>query len=101
MVAEEPKNEQRICTAVMNLVAHRRGEGILSAEPVDPVVRDRPAVEWVFDTPTARFAIEHTRLESFSNQIREGKLFAQLLAPLEAELAGKLPGVFFLIVDVG
>lgn len=100
MVAEEPKNEQRICKAVMSLVAHRRGERIISAQPVDAVVRDRPAVEWVFDTPTAKFAVEHTRIESFSNQIAEGKLLAQLLGPLEAELAGKLPGAFFLIVDV-
>jgi hypothetical protein len=101
MVAKEPKNEQRICKAVMSLLAHRRGEHIISAQPVDAVVRDRPAVEWVFDTPTAKFAVEHTRIESFSNQIGEGKLFAQLLAPLESELAGKLPGAFFLIVDVG
>lgn len=100
MVAKEPKNEQRVCKAVMSLIANRRGECIVGAQQVDAVVRDRPAVEWVFDTPTAKFAVEHTRIESFSNQIGEGKLFAQLLGPLEAELAGKLPGVFFLIVDV-
>jgi len=100
MVAKEPKNEQRVCKAVMQLVADRRGERITSAQQVDVAVRDRPAVEWVFDTPTAKFAVEHTRIESFSNQIAEGKLFAQLLGPLEAELAGKLPGAFFLIVDV-
>ena len=85
----------------MNLLARRRGEHIISAHTVDAVVRDKPAVEWIFDTPTAKFAVEHTRIESFSNQIGEGKLFAQLLAPLESELAGKLPGAFFLIVDVG
>ncbi|MFQ5741471.1 MAG: hypothetical protein ACE5JX_20940 [Acidobacteriota bacterium] len=101
MVAKEPKNEQRVCKAVMCLVADRRGERIVKAEPVDAIVRDRPAVEWVFDTPTARFAVEHTRIESFPKQIGEGKRFAQLLGPLETELAGKLPGAFFLIVDVG
>lgn len=101
MVAKEQKNEQQICKAVMSLVAHRRGERIIRAQPVDPVVRDRPAVEWVFDTPTANFALEHTRIESFSNQISEAKLFSQLLGPLEAELAGKLPGAFFLIANVG
>lgn len=101
MVAKEPKNEQLICKAVMNLVAQRRGEPIISAQPVDVIVRDRPAVEWVFETPTGKFALEHTRIESFSNQISEGKLFGQLLGPLEAELADKLPGAFLLIVDVG
>jgi hypothetical protein len=101
MVAKEPKNEQQICKAVMNLVAHRRGETIASAQPVDIVVRDKPAVEWFFETRSAKFAVEHTRIESFSNQIKEGKLFARLLGPLEAELNGKVPGAFFLIVDVG
>ena len=85
----------------MCLIAGRRGERIINAEPVDAVVRNRPAVEWLFDTPTARFAVEHTRIESFLYQIAEGKRFAQLLEPLETELAGKLPGAFFLIVDVG
>jgi len=101
MVSKEPKNEEQICKAVMSLIAHRRSEGIISAQPVDAVVRDRPAVEWVFDTATAKFTVEHTRIESFSNQITEGKLFAQLLEPLEAELAGKVPRAFFLSVDVG
>lgn len=101
MTPREPRNEQLICKAVMELVARRRGESIVNAEPVDTVVRDRPAVEWMFETPTARFALEHTRIESFSNQIAEGRLFAQLLGPLEAELAGKLPGAFFLVAEVG
>ncbi len=101
IATKEPKNEERICKAVMSLLAQRRGEQIISVQPVDTVVRDRPAVECVFATPTAKFAVEHTRIESFPNQISEGKLFAQLLAPLESELAGKLPGTFFLIVDVG
>lgn len=101
MVAGEPKNEQRICNAVMKLIAHRHDECIVEAEPVDTVVRDRPAVEYVFATPTNKFAIEHTRIESFSDQIAERKLFSEFLGPLETELAGKLPGVFFLFVDVG
>jgi hypothetical protein len=65
------------------------------------VVRDRPAVEAIYCTPTTRFALEHTRIESFANQIAEGKRFAELLGPLEADLQGQLPGVFFLIAEVG
>lgn len=100
MTAREPKNERHICDAVMKLIAHRRNECIIEAEPVDTVVRDRPAVELVFATPTNKFAIEHTRIESFPYQIAKGKLFAQFLGPLETELAGKLPGIFFLFVNV-
>ncbi|MGD0267165.1 MAG: hypothetical protein ABSD47_19785 [Candidatus Methylomirabilota bacterium] len=101
MVAREPKNEQRLCEAVIRVLAGRTGERIISAEPIDTVVRNRPAVEWIYKTPSARFAVEHTRIESFPNQIAEGKRFAQLLEPLETELAGKLPGAFFLTVDAG
>lgn len=101
MGTKEPKNEELICKAVMSVIARRRGERIISAEPVDTVVREKPAVEWVFDTTTAKFAVEHTRIESFSGQIAEGKLFAQLLEPLEAELAGRVPGEFWLVADVG
>jgi len=85
----------------MRVLAERTGERIIRAEPIDTVVRDRPAVEWIYETSSTRFAVEHTRIESFPNQISEGKRFAQLLEPLETELAGKLPGAFFLIVDVG
>jgi hypothetical protein len=101
MVAKEPKNEQRLCEAVIRILADRTGERIIKAEPIDVVVRDKPAVEWVYETRSTRFAVEHTRIESFPNQIAEGKHFAQLLEPLEMQLAGKLPGAFFLIVNVG
>ncbi len=101
MVRKEPKNEQALCKAVIHLIGERRGEPITKIEPVDTKERTRPAVEWRFETPTARFALEHTRIESFPNQIVKGKQFAQLLEPLETDLAGRLPGTFFLIADVG
>jgi len=97
----EPKNEDRLCEAVMRLVVADRNEAIVKVERVDAVVRDRPAVEAIYHTPTARFAVEHTRIESFPNQIAEGKVFVRLLGPLEQELEGRLPGWFDLIVDVG
>lgn len=101
MVTKEPKNEQRLCESVARILSARRGEAIIKAEPRDSVVRNKPAVEWVYDTPSMRFAVEHTRIETFPSQIAEGKRFQRMLEPLEAELAGKLPGVFFLVVDVG
>lgn len=97
----EPKNEQTLCKMVIHLIGDRRGEAITDAESVDTVIRTRPAVDWQFETPTARFAVEHTRIESFPNQIGKGKKFAQLLEPLETELAGRLPGEFLLFVNVG
>jgi hypothetical protein len=97
----EPKNEQTICDAVAALLAKRQGDAVLQKTVIDTVVRDRPAVEAVYETKSGKFAVEHTRIESFPNQIGLGKQFAQLLGPLEDELRGKLPGVYFLIVGVG
>jgi len=101
VVDEEPKNEQALCEAVISLIGERRVESITKVESVDTVVRTCPAVELRFETPTARFALEHTRIESFAKQILHGKQFTRLLEPLETDLAGRLPGVFFLTVDAG
>ena len=92
MIIKEPKNEQRLCESAIRLLVERIGESIIKAEAVDTVVRDRPAVEWIYETPSTRFAVEHTRIESFPDPIAEGKRFAQqLLQPLQKELAGRLP----------
>lgn len=99
MISQEPKNEQPICRSVMGLIAKLQQENIIKVAAVDSVVRDRPAVEFVFKTETGRFAIEHTRIESFPAQIAEGKQFAELLDPLEAGLRGRLPGAFYLYVN--
>ncbi len=101
MVTKEPRNEQHLCEAVARVLIARIGESLIKAEPVDTVVRDRPAVEWIYETSSTRFAVEHTRIESFPNQIADEKRFAQLLESLKADLSGRLPGAFFLIVDVG
>ena len=85
----------------MGLLAERTGERIIKAEPIDTVVRNRPAVELIYETSSQRFAFEHTRIESFPKQIADGKQFSHLLEPLETELSGQLPGAFFLIVDAG
>ena len=50
---------------------------------------------------TSEVELEHTRIESFPSQIRDGKDFSRLLAPLEREFSGILPGIYWLIVPVG
>ena len=101
MATKEPKNEQAICKGLMQLIGERHGETVTATCQPDTIERNLPAVELLFETPTTKFAIEHTRIESFPNQIVDGKQFAQLLAPLETELEGRLPGFYFLFVDVG
>jgi hypothetical protein len=52
MAKTEPKNERVLCDAVAKFLANRRGETISQVEAVDAVVRDRPAVEFIYHTAT-------------------------------------------------
>lgn len=64
--------------------------------------RQNEAVELVVESSDARFAVEHTRIESFPDQIADGQAFPQLIEPLETSLRGALsPGRYRLTVDVG
>jgi hypothetical protein len=85
----------------MQLIGERRCESVTPTCQPDTIERSHPAVEWLFETATEKFAIEHTRIESFPNQIVDGKHFARMLEPLEKELAGRLPGDYCLFVNVG
>ena len=85
----------------MSLLGKRGAEPVTATDQPDVSERNKPAVEWLFETPTARFAVEHTRIESFQNQIADGKQFALMLEPLESELDGQLPAFYFLTVSVG
>jgi hypothetical protein len=55
----------------------------------------------VAESHSARFVFEHTRIESFPDQIGDGKVFVHLMEPLEASLAAVLPaGSYELIIAV-
>jgi hypothetical protein len=97
----EPKNEEAACQAVMRVIEQRAGGPLTVSARPDTIERQQPAVELLFESPTRRYAMEHTRIESFPRQIAEGKAFSNLLEPLETELAGKVPGRFRLAVAVG
>ena len=48
---------------------------------------------------SARFVVEHTRVESFENQISDGKRFSDLLGSLERSLVASLPlGTYEVII---
>jgi hypothetical protein len=99
-MSKEPRNEQAVC-AVVALLEQRIGEPLTVTSRPDTLERQRPAVELLCETATRKFAVEHTRIESFPTQIADGEIFSSLLEPLEAELAGTLPGHFWLVVAVG
>lgn len=102
-----PKNEEQVCKVVMCVIERRDGGPLTITErpdKPDPAVKigQRPkAVELLFKGPTKHYAMEHTLIESFPMQIKDGMDFVALLEPLEQELSGVLPGTYTLTVSVG
>ena len=84
-------NEGKACDAVIRVLEERTGEtraGIRHPE------RDHvgPLVDLRLTLGTQDYAIEHTQIEAFQNQIRTGEEFGQFITPVTEELCGKLPG---------
>jgi hypothetical protein len=69
-------------------------------EEPDRLERQRQAVEVVAASASARFVVEHTRVESFKSQIADGKRLDALLGPLETALPAFLaPGTYEVIIQ--
>jgi hypothetical protein len=101
-MSTERKNEEAVCALVKRFIQRQRNETLIIDKRPDKTDRSRQAVEFVWASSTARFVVEHTRIESFTGQIKDGQRFRALLEPLESELTGRLPeGKYDLIVDVG
>jgi hypothetical protein len=58
-----------------------------------------PNIDYWFDLNGQIFALEHTRVEAFHDQMRMDAQFQEFLDPIYAELAGQLPrpGVYSLV----
>ncbi len=95
----EPRNEDQACHAAMAAIKTRDGDELTITDRPDKTERQLPAVEMLFESEKIRYAMEHTRIESFPQQIADGVAFSRLLGPLE-ELKN-LPGRFRLVVQVG
>jgi hypothetical protein len=106
-MTSEPKNESPICAAVHRFLEDRDGEKLSVVDQPDKthakLDRQPQAVELVLGSASSRFVIEHTRIESFEQQISDGAAFVRLLEPLEAVMGpDHLPsGKYDLIVDCG
>ena len=72
-MATEPRNEERVCKAAKRLIEERDGGPLVDTECPDKTEHRKQAVDLLFESPTKRYAIEHTRIESFPQQIADGK----------------------------
>ena len=62
----EPKNEQRVCEEIIRIIGERDGRPMTITGRPDQTERQEEAVELLFTSPTKQYAMEHTRIESFS-----------------------------------
>ena len=88
-----PDNEGKVCAAVVRTLETRTGVTRTNMyRPEDQTDRQGSRVELCLTLGKTVYAIEHTRIEAFRNQIKRGVKFALLVRPVIAELNKKLPG---------
>jgi hypothetical protein len=87
-----------VCDFVREILSARSCEPLQVAARPDRVVRNGRAVEELWDGPSRRFAVEHTRIESFGGQFRNMAWIQKLVVPVRAMLDNRLPGYFELSV---
>ena len=86
-----PDNEGKTCDAIVRLLEKWTGEtrvGIRHPEKDG----DGPPVELRLKIGTQEYAIEHTRIEPFENQIETGLVFKKINDYVRERLSGPLPG---------
>lgn len=92
-----PRNEGKVCDAVIRDLERRAN--LTRSDTTRPEITGvGPPVDFEFSLGSTRYALEHTELQSFPEQIRQGLNFQQLVeGPIEA-LSGQLPtpGVYYL-----
>ena len=84
--------QDAVCRFARQIMEARTGEAIRVTDRPELVNRSVPAVEELWESASHRYAVEHTRLESYSGQIQNEAKLRQLILPVRAFLVGRLPG---------
>jgi hypothetical protein len=84
-------NEGKACDAVVKLLEKRTGQDRADISHPEKNRIGAP-VELRLKLGTQSYAIEHTRIEAFANQIHTAEEFGQFIIPVTNELSGTLPG---------
>lgn len=98
----QEEHEQKVCEAVIRVMAMRKGEEWSILDRPEISERRKKAVELIFRLGTSEYALEHTRIESFPEQLVDNHQLTELLRPLQMRLDGTmpLPGSYWLNVHV-
>ncbi|NQT01721.1 MAG: hypothetical protein HQ580_06850 [Planctomycetes bacterium] len=95
--------EKRVCKAVISIIEKRKNILIYKIEYPDEKERNKQAVDILIKSSSVEMVLEHTRIESYPQQIEDWNHIRKLLKPLKEVFIGKLPtpGHYELSVDVG
>jgi hypothetical protein len=85
-----PDNQGKCCDAVLRALEGREGH-IRTALTFPEQEGHSAPVELICTIGQSRYALEHTKLQTYPNQIQDGVQFSGALELLEQELVGKLP----------
>ena len=84
-------NEGKACDAVIRLLELRTGGRRADIRYPERDGAD-PPVELRLSVGGQDYAIEHTQIEAFEDQIQTGEEFGRLINPVVEELSERLPG---------
>jgi hypothetical protein len=84
-------NDKKLCITVGKIVSKRRFDTFKIINSPDEHERQKKAIDLLGKGQDTYYAIEHTQLESFPEQIHDSERFSKDLEPLEVELKNKLP----------
>lgn len=91
-MTERSDHAKRVCLAVLHVMEKREDRSFTPCEWADEIERNLEAVDLTFESGTAPYALELTRIESFPGQIEHYFQTQEWVAALLAELKGLLPG---------
>ncbi|MCH7549326.1 MAG: hypothetical protein IH969_07325 [Candidatus Krumholzibacteriota bacterium] len=94
------KHQKQVCEAALMVVNERTGKKLRIVSSPDEYVRDKQAVDHVASDGDERLVIEHTRLESFPEQVSDDHRVQPMFETIERTMKGKLPspGGYILVI---
>lgn len=99
---DQKKHRQAVCEAVVDFMSDRTGTALEIAGAPDDTERNQKAVDLLVKAPSSSIVLEHTRIESFGEQIADDHRI-EWLAELEHELEDQLPrpGRYQIVINAG
>lgn len=97
------KHEKVVCKTTADFIVRRKNLRIRKIDYPDENNRNTPAVDMLIECSDVEIVLEHTKIESYPEQIADNHRIRQLLEPIKTELEGQLPvpGHYELTIAIG